>query len=99
MTRGSVRCRDKAHSYDCLPLHHLMDCRVTALTRRPGNDTAVVCNCCAVSDPFVWDVGGLVVARLGLAAEPCEAVHVDADELAVALHDLARDQHGVDVLG
>ena len=25
-------------------------------------------------------------------------VHVDADELAVALHDLAGDQHGVDVL-
>ena len=40
----------------------------------------------------------LVVARLRLRAEARDPLHVDADELAVALHHLARDQHGVDVL-
>src|SRR4029079_16845200 len=49
-------------------------------------------------DALIRNSGGLVVARLGVTGKPGDLVHVDADELAVSLHDLAGDHHRVDVV-
>ena len=53
---------------------------------------------CDRSDALVRNIRVLVVALLRLVAEPGDPRQVDADELPVALHHLAGDQHGVDVL-
>ena len=50
------------------------------------------------SEPHVFHVGIEIEAIARFLAEAAEAREVDPDQLPVALHDLARDEHGIDVL-
>src|SRR4051812_2404008 len=50
------------------------------------------------SEPHVLHIGIGIEAVAGLVAKTREAVEVDADQLAVALHHLAGDQDSIDVL-
>src|SRR5208337_5086333 len=51
-----------------------------------------------LSDARVLDVGAGVEAIARFVPQSGKATEVDADQLTVALHHLARDQHGVHVL-
>src|SRR5882672_3704374 len=52
----------------------------------------------AYSNPAVLDLGGSVDAVAGLVAKALKPGEIEAHHLAAALHDLAGDQHRVDIL-
>ena len=57
------------------------------------DDPRVLC-----SEPHVFHVRIGIESIARFLAEAGEAREVDPDQLPVALHDLARDEHGIDVL-
>jgi hypothetical protein len=60
---------------------------------RQRDDSRALC-----LEPHVFHVRIGIEAIARFLAEAGEAREVDPDQLPVALHDLARDKHGIDVL-